>query len=109
MDTCVLLLLGGVSFITSAITDSMDEIKAWASFILGCLFVISYLIIRIRQLVDIVKKAKKDGVITDKERKVIMTFILESIVLFYKDMSTLFDNLVKKETTDTSDLDEKDK
>ena len=109
MDTCVLLLLGGVSFITSAITNEMDAIKAWASFILGCLFVISYLIIRIRQLVDIVKKAKEDGKITDKERKVIMTFILESIVLFYKDMSTLFDNLIKKETTDTSDLDGKDK
>ena len=109
MDTCVLLLLGGVSFITSAITNEMDAIKAWVSFILGCLFVISYLIIRIRQLVDIVKKAKEDGKITDKERKVIMTFILESIVLFYKDMSTLFDNLIKKETTDTSDLDGKDK
>ena len=109
MDACTLLLLGGVSFLTSALTDNMNEVKEWASFILGCLFVVSYVIIRIRQLIDIIKGAKKDGVITDKERKIIMTFILQSIVLFYKDMNTLFDNLVNKKETNTSDLDGKDK
>lgn len=37
-----------------------------------------------------------------------MTFILQSIVLFYKDMNTMT-NLVNKKETDTSELDGKDK
>ena len=109
MDISILLLFGGSSFILSSATEGLDEIKSWFSFILGCLFVLAYVIIRVRQLIDIINKAKKDGVITDKERKVIMTFILESIVLFYKDMNTLMTNLVNKKETDTSKLDGKDK
>lgn len=109
MDVCTLLLLGGASFIMSAATDTMNDIKSWFSFVLGCLFVLAYMIIRIRQLVDIIKEAKKDGKITNDERKIIMTFVLESIVLFYKDMNTLLNNLIKKSTTDTSELDGKDK
>lgn len=109
MDISILLLLGGGSFILTSTTEGLDEIKSWASFILGCLFVLAYVIIRVRQLIDIIKKAKKDGAITDNERKVIMTFILESIVLFYKDMNTLMTNLVNKKETDASTLDGKDK
>ena len=109
MDISVLLMLGGCSFILTSATEGLDEIKSWASFILGCLFVLAYVIIRVRQLIDIIKKAKKEGAIADDERKVIMAFILESIVLFYKDMNTLMTNLVNKKETDTSELDGKDK